>query len=222
MRPPDRPTVLMTPPRGRVLVLAPHADDESIGCAGALALHRRQGDHITVVIVTDGAAGDALGYYAGIDYRELRREEARRAGAIVGVQQLVFWDYPDGRLAEAEDLPERLASLLQVERPDILYRPSIQETHPDHWALGWAVEKARGRRAPAVLDFCYEIWATVRPTHVLDITPVWDVKRKAVEAYDSQLRYNDYLYMVTGLNAYRTIYLSSARYVEAYRLEQAL
>jgi LmbE family N-acetylglucosaminyl deacetylase len=166
-------------------------------------------------------AGDALGYYAALDYRELRRDEARRAAEVLGVDELVFWDYSDGRLAEAHDLAERLGALLEAARPDIIYRPSRLEIHPDHWALGVAIEEALRRYRPAIGDFCYEIWATVRPTHVLDITAVWDVKRKAVEQYQSQLRYNDYLHMVAGLNAYRTIYLPSARYVEAFEVGQA-
>lgn len=214
---PKPPAVLAVPPRGRVLVLAPHPDDEVIGCGGAVALHRRQGDDVKVVIVTDGAAGDALGYYAGQNYLELRREEARRAAAIVGVKELEFWDYPDGQLAQADDLPERLSALFEADRPDIIYRPSTSEIHPDHWALGVAVEAALRCYRPAVNDFCYEIWATVQPSHVIDITSVWEVKRKAVEQYESQLRYNDYLHMVAGLNAYRTIYLPSARRVEAFQ-----
>jgi LmbE family N-acetylglucosaminyl deacetylase len=217
MKPPEPPNVLMAPLQGHVLVLVPHADDESLGCGGAIALHHRQGDYVKVVVVTDGAAGDALGYYAGQDYRELRREEARRAGAILGIDELEFWGYPDGRLSEAEDLPERLSELFGADRPDIVYRPSTLEIHPDHWALGVAVEAALRWHRPAVGNFCYEIWATVQPSHAIDITPVWEVKRKAVEQYDSQLRYNDYLHMVAGLNAYRTIYLPSARYVEAYQ-----
>src|SRR5574337_1017696 len=142
MRPPVPPTVLTAPPKGRVLVLAPHADDESLGCGGALALHHRQGDGVKVVVATDGAAGDPLGYYKDYDYRELRRGEARRAAAILGINELVFWGYPDGKLAEARDLSERLASLLAADRPDIVYRPSTREIHPDQWALGAGVEEA--------------------------------------------------------------------------------
>jgi LmbE family N-acetylglucosaminyl deacetylase len=198
------------------LVLVPHADDESLGCGGVIALHHRQGDRVKVVIVTDGGAGDPLGYYAGLDYRELRRGEARRAASILGIDELAFWDYPDGRLAETLDLAERLEALFESDRPDIVYRPSTLEIHQDHWALGVAVESALQHYQPAVRDFCYEIWATVRPSHVVDITSVWEVKRKAVEQYESQLRYNDYLYMVAGLNAYRTIHLPSARYMEAF------
>ncbi|MBZ0158636.1 MAG: PIG-L family deacetylase [bacterium] len=221
MRPPEFPKVVASLPQGRVLVLAPHPDDESLGCGGAIALHHRQGDHVKVVFVTDGGAGDPLGYYAGLDYRELRREEARRAASILGIDELVFWDYPDSRLAEAHDLSERLGRLFATSQPDILYRPSTLEVHPDHWALAVGVEAALQQYRPAYGDFCYEIWAAVQPTHALDITTVWDLKRKAVEQYESQLRYNDYIYMGAGLNTYRTIYCPSARYVEAYRLEQA-
>jgi LmbE family N-acetylglucosaminyl deacetylase len=197
--------------------VAPHTDDEAIGCGGAITLHRDQGDPVRVVFVTDGLAGDALGYYAGQDYLELRREEARRAAAILGLEELAFWDYPDGRLSEALDLAERLEALFESYRPDIMYRPSTLEVHPDHWALGIGVEKALCGYRPAIRDFCYEIWATVQPSHVIDISAVWNRKRKAIEQYESQLRYNDYLRMIEGLNAYRTVYLPSARYLEAYQ-----
>lgn len=217
MRPPVPPTVLTAPPRGSVLILAPHQDDESLGCGGAIVFHHRQGDRVKVVFATDGAAGDPLGYYRDCDYREVRRAEARRAAAILGTDELVFWDYPDGRLAEARDLSDRLRVLLTTDRPDIIYRPSTLELHPDHWALAVGVEEALGQYRPAVGDFCYEIWATVQPTHTLDITEVWDLKRKAVEQHESQTRYNDLIYMGAGLNAYRTLYKPSARYVEAFQ-----
>ncbi|MBI4379650.1 MAG: PIG-L family deacetylase [candidate division NC10 bacterium] len=199
-----------------MLVLAPHADDESLGCGGAIVLHHRQGDHVKVVFATDGAAGDPLGHYRDCDYRELRRAEARRAASILGIDELSFWDYPDGKLAEAPDLSERVGALLTTDRPDIVYRPSTLEIHPDHRALGVGVEEALRQYRPTCGDFCYEIWATVQPTHALDITAVWDLKRKAVEQYESQLRYNDLIYMGAGLNAYRTLYKPSAQYVEAF------
>lgn len=213
---PAAPVILTAPPRGRVLVVVPHPDDEAVGCGGAMIQHSDQGDHVKVVFVTDGAAGDALGYYAGHDYPELRREEARRAGAILGVHELVFWNYPDGKLSEAHDLAQRVAALLEADHPDVIYRPSTLEIHPDHWALAVGVEEALRHYKPAISDFCYEIWATVQPSHVIDISAVWERKRKAIEQYQSQLRYCDYLRMFEGLNAFRTLYLSSARYVEAF------
>jgi len=215
---PAAPVILTAPPRGRVLVVVPHPDDEALGCGGAMIQHSDQGDHVKVVFVTDGAAGDALGYYAGQDYLALRREEAQRAGAVMGVDDLVFWEYPDGKLADARGLSERLEALFEADRPDIIYRPSTLEIHPDHWALGVGVEEALRRYTPAIGDFCYEIWATIQPSHVIDISAVWHRKRKAIEQYQSQLRYNAYLRVLEGLNAFRSLFVLSARYVEAFRL----
>ena len=218
MAPPVPPVVWMTPPRGNVLVLAPHADDEALGCGGAIALHCRQGDPVRIVFATDGRAGDPLGHYANCDYREVRRAEARKAGEILGVRDLTFWDYQDGKLAEVEDLADRLARLLAVERPDVIYRPSVREVHPDHWALAVAVDRALETYRDAVAPYAYEIWSTVQPTHVIDITAVWEQKQQAIEQYQSQVVYNDYLHKISGLNAYRAMYLPTARYMEAFEV----
>jgi LmbE family N-acetylglucosaminyl deacetylase len=207
-----------SPPAGSVLVLAPHPDDEAIGCGGALIRHARQGDRVRVIFVTDGAAGDPLDFYAGLDYGELRREEARRAAEVLGVEEVAFWDYPDGRLAEAQGLAERLARLLKADPPSVLYSPSAREVHPDHWAVAVALQRALRDASTPPIVCRYEIWAAIEPTHLIDITALWNEKRKAVEQYQSQLRYNDYLHIIGGLNAHRSIYLNTARYVEAFQV----
>lgn len=214
--PPVSPIVMTASPRGSVLVLAPHPDDESLGCGGAIVLHSRQGDRVTVLFATDGTAGDPLGHYKHTDYRQVRRAEARKAGEILGVHDLTFWAYHDGRLAEAGDLADRLAGLLDAKRPDIIYCPSVREPHPDHSALAAAISVTLAHYRKPLGVYTYEIWATGQPTHVLDITAVWQVKQKAIEQYQSQLMYNDYLHKISGLNAYRAIYVPSARYVEAF------
>jgi LmbE family N-acetylglucosaminyl deacetylase len=161
--------------------------------------------------------GDPRGYYRGLDYQELRRDEARRAARILGIEALEFWDYPDGKLSEASNLSVRLLALLKKEQPDIVYRPSLDETHPDHRALASAFVEAAQRYRWSLIDYCYEVWGTVQPTHVIDISPVWERKAKAIGQYESQLRYNDYLYVFTGLSAYRTLFLVTAKHAEAYQ-----
>ena len=216
--PPGYPLLLDSPPRGRVLVLAPHPDDETGGCGGVIIRHARQGDRVKVLFVTDGAAGDPNGHYAGLDYRELRREEARRAADVLGVEELVFWEYPDGRLADCVDLAEHLAAALAADRPSTIYSPSAREIHPDHRAVGMALDRAlRGARGAATAYY-YELWTALDPTHLIDITAVWDAKRKAMEQYQSQLRYKDYLHTIGGLNAYRSMFFPVSRYAEAFRI----
>ncbi len=217
MTSPNPPVVLTAPPRGSVLVLAPHPDDETLGCGGVIALHAAQGDPVTVIIATDGASGDPEGRYRDADFPALRQAESRSAAGILGVTSLQFWNYPDGKLTEATDLSDRLADAIRTIRPTLVYHPSRLEVHPDHWALAMAVDRARERYRGEVAAYAYEIWAPVQPTHVVDISAVWDVKQKAIEQYQSQIGYNDYLHKISGLNAYRAIYLPSARYMEAFQ-----
>src|SRR5262245_30184806 len=84
------PETWLAPPAGPVLVVAPHPDDETIGCGATLALHARRGDTVHVVVVTDGELGDPRGLFARDDggagsYVELRRDECRRALQALGV-----------------------------------------------------------------------------------------------------------------------------------------
>ncbi|HYC62641.1 MAG TPA: PIG-L family deacetylase, partial [Thermoanaerobaculia bacterium] len=75
----------------RLLVLAPHPDDEVIGCGGVVAQHLREGRAVRIVIATDGAeAGDASS----------REEESRRALSLLGDADLHFLRIPDRTLGD--------------------------------------------------------------------------------------------------------------------------
>lgn len=213
------PTSAWSPPRGRVLVLAPHPDDETIGCGGVLLRHRRQGDAVKVVFVTDGLAGDPRRLYRGRDYRAIRRAEARRAARILGVTELEFWDCPDGALAGVAALRGRLRELLGAERPDIVYRPSAADPHPDHGALARHFEAAaRGRRG--FLDCRYEVCFLQRPSAVADISDTFARKAEALRQYRSQLRYGDYPALMTRTAVCRSLFLPRAGYGEAFRVSR--
>jgi LmbE family N-acetylglucosaminyl deacetylase len=210
------PETWIEPPHGRVLVLAPHPDDEVLSCGGVVALHARRGDEVRIVVVTDGAAGDPEGRYPVDSYVELRRSESRAAAAILGTPVPEFWDFPDQGLAQAPGVTERLGALLEEYRPDIVYRPPEVEMHPDHHALATAFAAAAGAVEVAFADYAFDSWVAIRPTHVIDITTVWEQKRAAAEQFKSQLAYNDYARAIAGLNAFRSIFLPFTGYVEAF------
>src|SRR5688572_29127120 len=125
-----QPEALPLPPHARVLCLAPHADDELLGCGGTLALHRLQHDPVRVVVAFDGRLGLDAGEVA-----ERRKREALRGGAILGLSDYVFLDHPEGHVPTDQEL-ERGADELarEVARfvPDLVYVPWLGDAHRDH------------------------------------------------------------------------------------------
>src|SRR4051794_2126286 len=95
----------------RLLVLAPHPDDEVIGCGGLLALHLRDGRRVRVVVATDGAqAGGGA----------QREAESRAALASLGNAEVEFLRFPDRKLAESEGLADALRKALTEFQPDVI------------------------------------------------------------------------------------------------------
>ena len=191
----------------RVLVLAPHPDDETIGCGGSLALHTKAGDPVKVVFLTNGAKGDTCGKLTRGAYVELRQKEAIEACACLGVTDLEFWPYEDRSLAGSRGAITRMMDLLNDFRPELVYAPSPLEFHPDHRAACLLFCDAIGT---CDLDFqvaFYEVGQPLRPNHLVDITAVLNRKREAVETYKSQLRERPYGEICMALNRYRSMTL---------------
>jgi LmbE family N-acetylglucosaminyl deacetylase len=208
------------PPGRRVLILAAHADDETFGCGGALALHARRGDDLLLAVLTRGDRGDPEGLYRDTDYVELRRDEARAAAADLGIQDVRFFDYPDQMGTEGRhllpDLARDVQGLVDEFGPDLVYHPWAGEAHPDHWILALATEDVARKTSPEVLFVGYEIWSVFLPDLVVDVGPVYDRKEAAMSRYESQLRYYDYVPICHALDTYRTLFWPTARYCEAF------
>ncbi|SDF18183.1 PIG-L deacetylase family protein [Limimaricola pyoseonensis] len=148
------------------LVLAPHADDESLGCGGIIALKRAAGTRVEVLVATDGTAShraeptrrtgpDALA--------ALRRAETQAACATLGLapERLGFLGLPDGRLAEHEPrLAAAIRARLAAARPDEVYVCALRDGHPDHAALARAARTAlSGPAGQGIALREYPVWS---------------------------------------------------------------
>jgi LmbE family N-acetylglucosaminyl deacetylase len=198
-----------TDPTGkRVLVLAPHPDDETIGCGGTLALHAAAGDPVRVVILTNGAKGDMSGRFAREDYIALRRQETLAACACLGIADVMFLDHEDRELAYAPTLLSDLTAWIDTYLPDVIYAPSPLEFHPDHrTAADLAVRAVRFCRTQPQLFF-YEVGQPVQVDMLVDITGVVDRKNQAIQQYRSQLAERPYDDVALALNRFRSLTLS--------------
>ena len=239
-RPPDLPDILSGPPRGKVLVLAPHPDDETMGVGGTLAMHAAQGDAITVLCVCNGIQGDPDGWFPRDKIVDIRRDEAHAAAKILGIGELRFLDYPDNlsdhdmhqvfeglpadpaeaRRALAAGFAEKLGVVMEEGGFDIVYYPWDQELNGDHWLIGQAVTWLREHRPDldsAASWLGFEVWSACIPGTVIDISDTMETKLRAIHAYASQELYVDYAHGAAGLGAYRSLLLErGATYGEAF------
>jgi len=145
----------------RLLVLAPHPDDETLGCGATVARVRAAGGSVTVVVATDGRRSSASTVLGPQRLAELRAAELRAACQLLGVpaEDVLQLGYPDGTLAGCRPrLAARLAGVLAERRPDIVLVPCAQDDHPDHQALHEAAVRAvRGRPDPCLV-LGYPVW----------------------------------------------------------------
>jgi LmbE family N-acetylglucosaminyl deacetylase len=201
-----------------ILVLAPHPDDETIGCGGTLCLHEQRGDRVIVAYLTSGELG--LKKLPCRKAWAVREKEARAAAKILGVAKVYFLRQPDWMLQDHLAVAaEVLRPVLQLEKPQVIYLPHESDAHPDHRAslhiLRLALRPLNGVR-PELR--AYEVW-TPLPAHdrLEDISRVMPRKLRALRAHASQLDEFDYERAVRGLNAFRGELAARTRYAEVFR-----
>jgi N-acetylglucosamine malate deacetylase 1 len=200
-----------------ILVVAPHPDDETIGCGGTLCLHAARGDRVVVVFLTSGELG--LKHLAREKAWQVRESEANRAARNLGIADLEFLRLPDWMVGEHVQKGARLLSpIFRREAPQLIYLPHPAEWHPDHQAASPLVRAAlkRSRIARPALR-AYEVWTPLQEyDHVENISPVMARKLRALRAHRSQLDEFDYERAIRGLNQYRGALAGKYRYAEVF------
>ncbi len=175
-----------------VLVVAPHPDDETLGCGGTIALHRAAGNQVYVLIVTDGGSSGA-GALGREEISRRRSREAKEAIAALGKDvELIQLALPEGLWAY-EELVGVLGGTLTRLKPGIVYTTSCVDYYPEHVRVGAAVADAlaatRGRNGCRVVR-AYEVQVPLTPllaNVVADVHDVEHLKRRALQAYATQL-----------------------------------
>jgi LmbE family N-acetylglucosaminyl deacetylase len=198
----------MSPEPLRLLILGAHPDDAEFHAGGLAAIYREAGNVVKMVSVTDGGAGHFR--ISGPELTEIRRAEARAAGAVIGATYEV-WDFPDGRLQATIEVRERIIRELRTFRPDLVLTHRQNDYHPDHRAVGQAVQDASYlvtvppicpdvpilRRDPVVgyLPDLFTRPAPIRGDVVVDVTDRLETIVRMMAAHRSQffewLPYND-------------------------------
>jgi len=191
----------------RILVLAPHPDDESIGCGGLLIKYADQCD---VVVLTDGRHGGLSGQ-SEEDVIAVRKSEFERAMTYAGVKKWYFLK------SEDEKLSDNFAKFggLDISSYDTIFCPAPGESHPDHAC----VYNFLLRLEPQARIFGYEVWSALpKPSHYINISDVVDGKKRLINRHESQVAQVDYASRALSLNHFRGLLpYPAVEYAEAYQ-----
>ncbi len=201
------PIKMDSPERGRVLMLAPHIDDDVIGAGGSLRKHVLAGDAVKVV------------YFA--DCTEERIREAEGAADVMGFDDLEFLGYRSKRLLENEEIPERLSGIIDRFNPEFVYLPSLFDRHNDHLAVNHHLAVLQGRNGYCFTVCACEVWTALVPNLVINITDTIDAKKEAISRHRSQLLSNDWLDAAVSLNRYRGVTSGAGAYAEGFMRHSA-
>jgi LmbE family N-acetylglucosaminyl deacetylase len=195
------------PEVNRILVVTAHPDDVDFGAAGTIATWTDAGIEVVYCVVTDGSAGGSDPSVSRTEMVALRQAEQIAAAKCVGVTDVRFLGYPDGRVEESIALRLDLTRVIRQVRPDRLVSQSPERnyfrlgiSHPDHRAVGSATldavyPDARNPFAfPELADEGLEAWTVSEvwisgspaPTHFVDVTDTFSRKVAALRAHESQ------------------------------------
>lgn len=174
----------------RILVVAPHPDDETFGCGGLIAASIRRGADVVVATVTDGGASHA----GQADLPSRRRREQAAAVAALGCRREPWWlACPDGGVSSSE--PEVAAALLELAPgADLIVAPWPGDRHPDHEATGRVAAAVGAAIGVPVISYPVWLWRWGAPS---DLAPGgWSrlplgpdelrAKQAAMDCYPSQ------------------------------------
>ncbi len=163
----------------KVLVFAPHVDDETIGLGASLIKHRDRGDRVSLVYMTDGAG--ATSDLSKEELANIRKEEARKLGEILKLENLIFLDMEDSKVESDIESIERVSEIIREENPDIIYTPFIIDGHRDHVNTSRIVlYSAMGWRESFEDVYMYEVNTRLRADIINAVTMMdkEDFKRK--------------------------------------------
>jgi LmbE family N-acetylglucosaminyl deacetylase len=225
----------------RVLFVTAHPDDVDFGAAGTIAGWTQAGIEVAYCIVTNGDAGGFDPAVPRSEIAGIRQAEQRAAAKVVGVDEVTFLGYPDGRVELSLDLRRDIAREIRRYRPHRVVAQNPQRnwlrigiSHPDHMATGEATmcavyPDARNPFAfPELLDEGFDAWTvrevwvsgTENPNQFIDVTDTFDRKVAALREHASQLpepeKLEDMLRGWLTLNA-TTGGLAEGRLAEAFR-----
>lgn len=187
----------------RILIVAPHADDETIGMGGTITRYAREG-HETIVAILTGHGEHPHPLWPKETW-DVIRNEAAQAHAVLGVSETIYREIPAAQVADqpAWELNKITSALINEVSPDILYVPFPYDLHKDHreifhsCSVAWRTCTPAGKKITEI--YAYEVMSETHwnapylepgflPHYWVDITDFLETKLAALRCFTSQIQ----------------------------------
>ncbi|MGD6961133.1 PIG-L deacetylase family protein [Fictibacillus phosphorivorans] len=181
----------------KILVLAPHVDDETIGLGGTILNAVSNGTEVHCIYITDGSKS-----VSGLSKEGLmaaRKQEADKVQQILGIHTIEYFDQPDGQVTVNQQVVKKLANYIEKFDPDIIFTTTFIDCHPDHVATARILANSLEE-----INFNGEIWSyeincPIDPSYinrVIDVTKQSEKKNTALSVFQSQsIDFDGFVYL---------------------------
>jgi len=215
----------------RILVIAPHPDDEVLGCGGTVARHVREGNEVYLLIVTKGYPPDW-----SEEFLKNRPKEIKKANKILGIKKTFFLDFPAARLdtIPQRNLNDSILKVINEIKPTIVYIPHKGDLHKDHRIIFESslvalrpfynnVKKILSFETLSETEWGFPI-EYFYPNVYVDISDTIDLKIKAFNQYRDEIKEYPHPRSVEGIEALAKKRGSEVnfKYAEAFYLVREL
>jgi LmbE family N-acetylglucosaminyl deacetylase len=192
------------------LVLAPHPDDEIVGCGGTILRLVRAGCRVVCVQATDGSDGWALRALPESERREVRLAEARAVAQAAGIREVDLWRADNRDFRTSDPMIARLAELLKRLEPALVFTPFLADQHKDHRTLNAVLAGAilaSGDALAGARILGYEVWSLAPASLVCDVTEVRETQEDLLRRYEMGMRVDDFIDLCERRNHYHSLRL---------------
>ncbi len=200
----------------KILAIGAHPDDIEIFMYGLLRILKTRGDNVFLAIATDGCQGGDL------PKKELVK--IRKKETISGLSELAkpyFLNLPDGQLGDNLNHKLKIRNLINKIKPDIIITHDKKDYHSDHRILSNFVSEIAGHYIPVIYSETM-MGINFTPNYYIDITDVFDIKKKAVMCHLSQ-KPDRFVNLIKIMNGYRSAQCNApiGNYAECYSFERS-
>lgn len=216
----------------KALIIAPHQDDEVIGCGGTMVFLKEKKFDVGVIHVFLGSSG-VKGVY-GKDSHIARNKEASSSAQVLGYQLLTNLGFEDRKTTDYTQIQLKLMKHIREYKPNLIFIPHKDEQDAEHklvykagWEASWLAatssfpEQGKPIKRAAGI-FLYEVWTPIQePSLYVDTTPYEKKKKKALKRFKTQMKETLWANGSLGLSSFRGTALQGSGLAEAFLLKGA-